>query len=141
MIVSSHILHEVEEMTRRVLLLHQGMALAWGEQDEIRATLGSYPHKILLRSRQTRELARAALGLDGVVGVNVEDGAVQVHTTDPDEFYAWLPRLVVDDGIAIDAVEADDVSLAAIFDYPRAERRGRGDRSSSSAPGPRRKPA
>jgi len=116
-IVSSHVLHEVEAMTRHVLLLHQGMALAWGDMDEIRATLGRYPHKILVRSRDSRAFARAALGLDGVVGAQVEEGAVHVQTTNLDEFYESLPRFVVEQELHVEAVESEDVSLNAIFDY------------------------
>jgi len=116
-IVSSHVLHEVEAMTSQVLLLHQGRALAWGTKEEIRATIHRYPHKILLRSPHARELARDVLALAGVVGVHLEEGALHVQTVEPEAFYDRLAGLVVDDGRKVEALEAEDVTLDAIFDY------------------------
>ena len=116
-IVSSHVLHEVEAMTDQVLLLYQGMVLAEGTKQEIRAEMSRYPHKILLRSPRARDLARAALELPGVVGVAVEDGAVHLETTEPEAFYERLPRFVVEEKIPVEALDAADVTLEAIFDY------------------------
>jgi ABC-2 type transport system ATP-binding protein len=116
-IVSSHVLHEVEAMTSEVVLLHQGRVLARGGKDEIRREISRVPHKILLRSAEPRALARELLQLPGVVGVHLADGEVRVETRFPDEFYDRLPRIVLEQRVPVEALEAEDVGLDAIFEY------------------------
>ena len=62
-LVSSHILHEVEAMTRRVLLIHNGRILAEGDVREIRDLLDEHPHTVALRAREPRRLAEAIVGV------------------------------------------------------------------------------
>ena len=61
-VVSSHILHEVEAMTRRVLLIHNGRILAEGDVREIRDLMDEHPHTVSLRARNPRALAQAVVG-------------------------------------------------------------------------------
>jgi ABC-2 type transport system ATP-binding protein len=116
-VVSSHILHEVEAMTDRVILLYQGRVRAMGTREEIRGLLDKHPHQIRVQSPRARELARALLALPGVVGVRLDDGSVHVDTTDPEAVYDRLPRFVLEEGLPVDGLEAEDVSLDAIFGY------------------------
>ena len=116
-IVSSHVLHEVEAMTSRVILLYQGRVLAQGTKEEIREEISRYPHKILLRSTRARDLAKELLGLEGVVGVHLSDGEVSVETRAPEEVYERLAHFVLERGLPVEALEAEDVGLEAIFDY------------------------
>ena len=57
-VVSSHILHEVEAMTRRVLLIHNGRVLAEGDVREIRDLLDEHPHTVALQREGAAALAR-----------------------------------------------------------------------------------
>jgi len=116
-IVSSHILHEVQDMTNRVILLYQGRVRASGTSEDIRSYLNRYPHKIRIRSPEPRAISRALLALPGVVGVHLEDGSVQIETQAPDELYDRLPALVLDDELPVEGLEAEDVGLDAIFEY------------------------
>lgn len=116
-IVSSHILHEVEAMTDRVILLYQGRVRAVGTREEIRGLLDKHPHQIRVQSPRARDLARALLGLQGVVGVRLDDGSVHVDTTDPEAVYDRLPHLVLEEGLPVEGLEASDVGLDAIFGY------------------------
>jgi len=116
-LVSSHVLHEVEDMTRNVILLYQGRVRAAGSLEEIRSVLSRFPHKLLVRSGQARELARALLGLDAVVGVRLDGDKVHIETYDPDALYDRLPEFVLDAGLSVDALSAEDASLDAIFKY------------------------
>ncbi|MHC4342370.1 MAG: ABC transporter ATP-binding protein [Planctomycetota bacterium] len=116
-LVSSHVLHEVEAMTHNVILLYQGRVRAVGSLEEIRSLLNRYPHKILVRSARSRELARALLEQEEVVGVRVKDGDVHVETFNPDVLYDRLPSLVLDQGLPVEALLAQDASLDAIFEY------------------------
>ncbi|NJN14231.1 MAG: hypothetical protein HC813_00790 [Planctomycetes bacterium] len=115
--MSSHILHEVEAMTRQLILLYQGRVRATGDLDEIRALLDRHPHKIRLRSPRPRELGRELLALDRVEGVRIEGDLVRVETRDPDGLYDRLPRLVLEAGLPIESVEAEDMGLEAVFEY------------------------
>jgi len=116
-IVSSHILHEVEAMTEQLVLLFQGRVRAWGTRREIRALLDDVPHRIRLGTPKPRELARLLVESDHLVGVRVDGDAVSVETTSPDVLYDHLPALVLDRGIPVESVEAEDVGLDAIFEY------------------------
>jgi ABC-2 type transport system ATP-binding protein len=116
-IVSSHVLHEVDAMTSEVVLLHQGRVLARGGKAEIRHELSRYPHQIRLRSAEPRALARELLQLPGVVGVHLADGEVRVETRFPDELYDRLPAVVLEQRLPVEALEAEDASLDAIFQY------------------------
>ncbi len=116
-LVSSHILHEVEAMTRELLLLYQGRVLAEGTVEEIRAYLNQYPHKIIVRAPRAREIAGHLLKLDGVSGVRIDNETLHIEAQNPDQLFDALPELVLQQGFDLDAVEASDVSLEAIFDY------------------------
>ena len=93
-LVSSHILHEVEAMTRRVLLIHNGRILAEGDVREIRDLMDEHPHTVALRARDPRALARAVVGSPHVLSLTfgAEGEWVTVQTARPDEFYGVAAR-------------------------------------------------
>ncbi|MFB3066926.1 MAG: hypothetical protein ACE10D_10490, partial [Planctomycetota bacterium] len=116
-VISSHVLHEVEAMTPRIVLLHQGRVLARGTIGEIRALLDQYPHRIVVRSPDARELAQALLAAPGVVGVQLAEGMVRIDANNPDEVYDLLPGLVLERNLSVHGLEMADASLDAIFEY------------------------
>ena len=119
-LVSSHVLHEVESMTHEVILLYRGRVRAVGTMEEIREHLNDYPHKILLRSPRPRDLARALMEQPRVVAVRIDrdhDDHVHLETHDPEALYAELPRIVLERGIPVTALTAEDLGLDAIFEY------------------------
>jgi ABC-2 type transport system ATP-binding protein len=116
-LVSSHVLHEVESMTSRVVLIYEGRVRASGTIDEIRSFLHRYPYRVRLRAQRPRDLARRLLELESVVGVRVEGERVHLETRRPDELYELLPDLVLDENLVIDEIESEDASLDAIFEY------------------------
>ena len=112
-IVSSHILHEIESMTSNILLINNGRILAEGNVHQIRDLIDTHPHTVYVRGADPRALARRFLAEDDVLSMKFETGAVVVETARPDSFYARLTELA-------------------------ASRRGRADRRSAVA---RRQPA
>ena len=116
-LISSHVLHEVEAMTARVVLLYQGRVRAHGTIEDIRSYLDRYPYKVLVRSPRARDLARAIMSLESTVGVRVEADRVHIETHRPDDLYERLSPLVLDDGFEVDELDAEDASLDAIFAY------------------------
>jgi ABC-2 type transport system ATP-binding protein len=118
-LVSSHVLHEVESLTEDILLLHRGRLLAQGTVHEVRALLSRHPRKVELRARESRRLARALLSLGEVSSVRVAaDGrGLSVETTDVEAFFARLPEVVLAERAGIESLESPDASLEAVFDY------------------------
>jgi ABC-2 type transport system ATP-binding protein len=117
-IVSSHILHEIESMTANILLINQGRILAEGNVHQIRDLIDEHPHTVHIRAEQTRALAREFLGYDDVLSLKLEEGALVVQTGRPDAFYARLTDLAAS-GVhgAIDEVTSPDDNLQAVFQY------------------------
>jgi ABC-2 type transport system ATP-binding protein len=117
-IVSSHILHEIESMTANILLINQGRILAEGNVHQIRDLIDEHPHTVYIRAEQTRALAREFLGHDDVRSLKFEDEAVVVETARPDAFYARLTDLAASGELGvIHEVTSPDDNLQAVFQY------------------------
>lgn len=116
-LVSSHILHEVEAMTRRVLLIHNGRILAEGDVREIRDLMDEHPHTVALRARDPRALARAVVGSPHVLSVTfgAEGQWVTVQTARPDEFYGTLHEAALEAGVS--EMYSPDENLESVFKY------------------------
>jgi ABC-2 type transport system ATP-binding protein len=118
-LVSSHVLHEVEALTPNIVLLNRGRLVAEGQVREIRDLIDKYPHHIVLVCDDYRRLAGRVLAWDDVEGVRVlaKDRGVMVETRSPDAFYRRLPGLSLEEGTAIREVYSDDDNLEAVFKY------------------------
>ena len=117
-IVSSHILHEIESMTSNILLINNGRILAEGNVHAIRDLIDTHPHTVYVRGADPRALARRFLAEDDVLSLRFEPGAVVVETAKPDAFYARLTALAASgDAGAIDEVTSPDDNLQAVFRY------------------------
>jgi ABC-2 type transport system ATP-binding protein len=116
-LVSSHILHEVEAMTRRVLLIHNGRILAEGDVREIRDLMDEHPHTVALRARDPRALARAVVGSTHVLSVTfgAEGEWLTVQTARPDEFYSSVLEAAVEAGVS--EMYSPDENLESVFRY------------------------
>jgi ABC-2 type transport system ATP-binding protein len=117
-IVSSHILHEIESMTANILLINQGRILAEGNVHQIRDLIDEHPHTVYVKADQTRALAREFLAYDDVLSLKFEEGALVVQTGKPDAFYARLTDLAASESAgAIHEVTSPDDNLQAVFQY------------------------
>jgi ABC-2 type transport system ATP-binding protein len=117
-LVSSHILHEIESMTSNILLINQGRILAEGNVHQIRDLIDEHPHTVFVRAENTRQLAREFLTDDQVLSLRFEDGGVVVQTGKPDAFYARLTELAASGELGtIDEVTSPDDNLQAVFQY------------------------
>ena len=116
-VVSSHVLHELEAMVDRVLLMHQGRLLAEGAVQELRNQLEGKPHRMLVRSRNPRVLARELASLPQVAGLQVREDSVEVSIAGQAGFYRELTGIGARaEGIVEEMVPVDD-SLASLFGY------------------------
>jgi ABC-2 type transport system ATP-binding protein len=117
-IVSSHILHEIESMTANILLINQGRILAEGNVHQIRDLIDDHPHTVCIKADQTRALARRFLAYDDVLSLKFEDEAVVVQTGRPDVFYTRLTELAAAGELGtIHEVTSPDDNLQAVFRY------------------------
>jgi len=117
-LVSSHILHEIEAMTSSILLINNGRILAEGDVHQIRELIDEHPHTVYVKGEDPRRLARAFLAEDNVIGLKFEDQAVVVQTSRPDAFYARLTDLAAsaEAGVVSEVTSPDD-NLQAVFQY------------------------
>jgi ABC-2 type transport system ATP-binding protein len=118
-LVSSHILHEVQSLTHYVVLLNHGRLVAEGNVRSIRDLIDRYPHRIVLVCDNYRALAARVVAWEDVEGVKLlgKEQAVLVETRSPDAFYGRLPALALEDGTALREVYSDDDNLEAVFKY------------------------
>ena len=117
-LVSSHILHEIESMTANILLINQGRILAEGNVHQIRDLIDEHPHTVYVKADEPRGLAREFLAHDDVLSLKFEEDAVVVQTARPDSFYARLTELAASGSLgAIHEVTSPDDNLQAVFKY------------------------
>src|SRR5689334_543257 len=117
-LVSSHVLHEIEAMTANILLINNGRILAEGNVHQIRDLIDTHPHTVSIRAERTRELAREFLSDDQVLSLRFEDGGVVVQTGRPDLFYSHITELAASESFgAIHEVTSPDDNLQAVFQY------------------------
>ncbi len=117
-IMSTHVLYEVERVTSNIVLIHNGKAIASGNLHAIRALIDEHPHAVRIATTQPRELAQALAGMDHVVSVEFPAAdTLLVRTRKPDAFYRELPGIVVDGTLDVHGLESPDDSLEAVFRY------------------------
>jgi ABC-2 type transport system ATP-binding protein len=117
-IVSSHILHEIESMTSNILLINNGRILAEGNVHQIRELIDEHPHTVFVRAENARALVQEFIASDDVRSIRFESGGVTIETGKPDAFYARLTELAASGEYGqIDEVTSPDDNLQAVFQY------------------------
>ncbi len=119
MIVSSHILYEIEAVTETILLIHQGRILAEGNISDIRELIDEHPHKVFLNADEPRRLAQVCLPFEDILSVTFGDtaGDVIIETAKPDVFYARLPQILIENELNVSQLYSPDDNLSAVFKY------------------------
>lgn len=119
-VVSSHILHEVETITKEMVLIHQGQLRARGNVYEIRELLTDHPLQLELRVDRPRDLGRAIMERDHVVRVELDtsdDKKLVVFTKHQNQFFQDLPVVLAENDIHIDSLHAEDEDMESVFKY------------------------
>ena len=119
LIISSHILHEVDMMSDRVVLVNNGYIVAEGNIHGVRDEVTEHPMQILIRCDQPAKLAAQVFAEDSVVEARLHNdrGGLFVRTRDADKFYLLLNRAVADEGINVESVAPVDDDLSAVYGY------------------------
>ena len=117
-VLSSHILEEVEQLAETVLLIVNGKLAASGGFRAIRAALNQRPYHVRVMCDAPRQLAAAIVNLDSVEAVHVDpDGALVVLSRNVLDLQVELPRLAQQASIRLRRVEPLDDSLESVFGY------------------------
>jgi ABC-2 type transport system ATP-binding protein len=116
-LVSSHVLHELQSVADGYLLMHRGRLLAEGGLDELRRQLADRPYRLSLRSRSPRTLASRLSALSAVVGIEIDAGGVVVSTEGGHDLFEELTRIGADDAAILDEIVTLDDNLESVFRY------------------------
>jgi ABC-2 type transport system ATP-binding protein len=117
-IMSTHVLYEIERITQNIVLIHNGKAIASGDIHAIRALIDEHPHAVRLETSHPRQLAQALARMEHVVSLEVPaDDVLLIRTRKPDAFYKELPGIVADTKLDVRSLESPDDSLEAVFRY------------------------
>ncbi len=116
-IVSSHVLEEVERVSTRVVAIVDGRLAAAGSVDAIRAAMHDIPYIVRINTDQPRELASALLMSPASIGVSIDDGSLDVTTDDIRTLGADAPRIARSIEASITGFRPQDQSLESVFRY------------------------
>lgn len=118
-VVSSHILYEVESMTKSILLLHHGRLLATGDLRVIRGLIDKHPHRIRIETDEPRRAAGLLSPLPNVVSLTFDPSgdALELEVKDADSFYESLSGFVLEDNLRVRGFTSPDNNLESVFKY------------------------
>ena len=118
-IVSSHILHEVDQISDQVILLSQGYVVAEGQIQDVRSEVKDQPMQILVRCDRPGMLAARLFQQDHVVEAKIHaDGkGLLLRTKDADSFYLLLNRVILDSGLEVESVAPADDDVNSVYQY------------------------
>ncbi len=118
LIVSSHVLYEVERLTEEIVMISNGRVLATGNVHRLRDALDAHPHSIALRAKEPRRLAERLTAWENVTSVEItEPDRLTVRTRTPDAFYRDFPNLVLESGLDVYEMSSPDDNLEAVFRF------------------------
>ena len=118
-IISSHILHEVDMMSDRVVLVNNGYVVAEGNIHGVRDEMEEHPMQILIRCDKPAQLASRVFAQDNVVEARLHEDrkGLFIRTRDADKFYLLLNRAVAEGDFNIESVTPVDDDLSAVYGY------------------------
>jgi ABC-2 type transport system ATP-binding protein len=118
-IVSSHVLHEVERLTDNVVVVYKGRAVATGHIREIRDLIDQHPHNIIVEADKLDMLVKRFVEMESVVSVKFapDRSYLVLQVSRPDEFFNSVPDLVRTTGADVRKMYSLDDSLESVFRY------------------------
>jgi len=116
-VISSHVLYEIEALTTEIVVIYRGQVLAEGNVYEIRKLIDRHPHRIRIECDKPRLMAATIASEDHVARIGFERGAVLIETRDPDRCYEQIGEAVLAQQIAVSTLTSPDNNLGAVFEY------------------------
>ncbi len=118
-LISSHILHEVDMMSDRIIMMSNGYVVAEGEIQGVRQEMEDHPIQILIRCDKPSIVAAHVFAQDSAVEVKIQDDGkgLIVATRDADRFYSLLNRIVLENAVGVEAVAPADENVHSVYQY------------------------
>jgi ABC-2 type transport system ATP-binding protein len=118
-VISSHILHEVDRLCDRVILLSHGYVVAEGAIHGVREEVHDHPTQILIRCTNPSSLASRVFAQDSVVEAKIHDDGrgLLIRTRDAARFYLLLNRVVADGEVSVESVAPADDDVLSVYQY------------------------
>jgi ABC-2 type transport system ATP-binding protein len=116
-VVSSHVLYEIEALTSEIVVIYRGQVLAQGNVYEIRSLIDKQPHRIRIECDRPHSIGSALAAAEHVARIAFERNAVLIETRDPDRCYDEVAEIVLANHIAVSGLTSPDNNLGAVFDY------------------------
>jgi ABC-2 type transport system ATP-binding protein len=119
LVISSHILHEVDMMSDSVVLMHNGYVVAEGDVHGVRDEIEEHPMQILVRCDRPQVLAARLFEHEHTIEARIHNDrqGLFVKTRRPDDFYLLLNRLVTENHLQVESVAPADDDLNAVYQY------------------------
>jgi ABC-2 type transport system ATP-binding protein len=124
-LISSHVLHEIEALTDQIVVIHRGQVLAEGNIYRLRELIDEHPHRVRVTCDRPRDLARALIERPHVARVELDAGdtALEIETRAPDSLYSEIPAAALALGTKIHSLTSPDNNIQAVFEYLTERRR------------------
>jgi len=118
-LVSSHVLPEIEAMTNDIILIHQGKIFAQGDIHYIRDLIDTHPHMISVKCSDPRKVASRFIKEDFILNIDFssEKDTFVVKTNNRDEFFSHLSKIFIEEKTDVKEITSPDDNLQAVFDY------------------------
>lgn len=116
-LVSTHILVEVEQLASSILMLVRGRLVASGPLPEIRRLIESRPLLVEVAAQPARQVASLLAALPHVESLEIRHETLQVRTRNAPRFFADLQELVLQQPIQVHRLQTLDAGAEAVFDY------------------------
>ena len=123
LLVSSHVLHELERISQKIVLIFRGRTIAEGNISEIRDLIDQHPHRIQVDTTEPDRLAKALIDTDWVASqIHLESrrgtsSTLEVMTSVPDQFYTTITAIAAKEKIHVTRIESLDDNLDAVFRF------------------------
>lgn len=116
-VVSSHVLHEVQAMTSDIVLINRGKVVADGNLFRIREMIDEHPHRIYIDCEKPRAFAALLAPFEDVKKIEFTNRGFFVSTDDPEACYSRIPRLSLEHDLSMTAMTSEDNDLSAVFRF------------------------
>ncbi len=120
LLVSTHVLPDVEALTRRILVMNHGRLMAYGDAGEIRDLLERYPRTVRIQTPAPRAIGAAIWGWESVAAMDIEPDALVIRTSEPAAFYTALQELLGrpdGDPLPFTSITSPDDHVETVFRY------------------------
>jgi ABC-2 type transport system ATP-binding protein len=118
-VISSHILHEVDIISDSVIMMSSGYVVAEGDIQSVRNEMDDHPIHIFIRCDRPSLVAALIFQQDSVVEakIHTDGGGLLVASRNADNFYRLFNRIVLDHHISVEAVEPADENVHSVYEY------------------------